>query len=156
MPSFGEDDSYDFVNLGAPTWDGYYELDVLKNDDGNDLVVTGVTQPSAGEVEIGSNGKNLKIRPKAGTINYSFTYTVSNKNDESCTVNVEVTGNPEKPIANDDNYDLSELGQADWAGYYRLNVLDNDIGPFLKVNSITEAPASGEAVIGGWRELFKI
>ena len=88
---------------------------VLPNDAGQDISVTGYTQPANGTVTVNPDG-SYTYTPNAGfTGTDSFTYTITDANDNTttATVSITVTAAPEEA----DTEELADTGQPlVWAG----------------------------------------
>ena len=88
------------------------QIDVLANDndpEGDDLNITGVTQPSNGSVTYDSN--YVYYTPNSNYNGFdSFTYTIHDGEGgtDTGTVNVTITGVNDPPVANDDYYTTGE------------------------------------------------
>lgn len=105
-------------------------IDVLANDsdpDNDTLIITAVSTPAHGSVEITAGG--ISYTPMAGYSGAdSFTYTISDGRGGSATASVAVTVNPasasnQAPIAVDDDGGVLKGYDVD------INVLDNDSDP---------------------------
>lgn len=88
---------------------------VLPNDAGQDITVTGYTQPGNGTVTINPDG-SYTYTPNAGfTGTDSFTYTITDANDNTTTATVRITVAAAPEEVNED--ELADTGDSlVWAG----------------------------------------
>ncbi len=120
-------------------------LDVLANDGGTGLTITGVTAPAQGTAVI-QDGKILYTAPAGYLGADSFTYTVTDSNNVSATATVALTIEAGiTPIAL--TADTATVLQD---GSVLIDVLGNDSGLGLTLQSVTP-PTHGTAVIENGR-----
>nr|MDJ0574422.1 Ig-like domain-containing protein [Xenococcaceae cyanobacterium MO_234.B1] len=130
--------------------DGEVVIDVLSND-GNDLILVGVTNGQNGTVTIDDNGTpndpsddRVVYTPNPGFVGEdSFTYTVNDPEGNEETATVTILVDPNLPNAADDQ-GVTEPGRS-----VEIDVLKNDTDPkdeILTIVSVTQ-PVRGEAVI---------
>ncbi len=108
---------------------GAAAIDVLTNDtdnDGDTILITGVTQPDNGTVATTGGGTGLTYMPDANYCNGgspldTFVYTVSG--GDTATVSVTVTCSPDEPDLDDDSFTVDEDSTT------QLDVLANDSDP---------------------------
>jgi hypothetical protein len=111
------------VDDAAPTdEDAPVAVDVLENDDDPDsepLIITDVSQPSSGSVEIAADESSVTYTPDADFNGEdSFTYTISDSTGETATGTVDVTVTP----VNDAPEEFDLLSPADGSGLGRETV----------------------------------
>ena len=123
-------------------------IDVLSNDSGTGLSVTGITDPANGTAEVNANN-TIAYTPDGGFIGPDmFTYTVTDAAGGTATATVTVTVEPPPnlpPVGVDDEATTFETVAV------IIEVLDNDSDPDndpLTLESLTP-PANGTAVISG-------
>lgn len=128
-------------------------LDVLANDtdpDGDALIVTGVTQPVVGAVQVGTvsivaGGKQIAYLANAGSTGiHSFTYTISDGRGASATATVQASINT-PPLAQPDAV-IDVDRQA-----VLVNVLSNDTDPdgdAIQLASVGTNPRATIEIIG--------
>nr|MDJ0680882.1 Ig-like domain-containing protein [Xenococcaceae cyanobacterium MO_167.B52] len=130
--------------------DSEVAIDVLSND-GNDLILVGVSNGENGTVTIDDNGtpndpsddRVVYIPNPAFVGEDSFTYTVEDEEGNEQTATVTVLVDPNRPNAADDQ-GVTEPGRS-----VQINVLKNDTDPkdeILTIISVTQ-PVRGQAVI---------
>ncbi|MDY7228677.1 Ig-like domain-containing protein [Hyalangium rubrum] len=154
-PPHANDDSFTVAENSPAT-----VLDVLANDTttpdvGETLTVVAVTQPTGGTVTL--TGGVVRFTPNPGFSGITtFSYTVSDGNGgtDSATVTVNVTGDNDPPVANDDNYTVAEDSLAT-----TFNVLVNDttapdVGETLTITGVTQ-PANGTVTFTGTNVSFR-
>jgi hypothetical protein len=120
-------------------------IDLLANDTGLDLLVTGLTQPAHGSVDAASlNTGMASYAPDpdfAGTD--TFTYTVLDGNGQTATANVVVTVvGPDTPLAAHDDTVAAPAASP----VILIDVLGNDTGSGVHVTAVTQG-ANGAAAI---------
>jgi len=122
-------------------------LNVLDNDDGNDILITEITQPSMGTVDISGDGSYLIYTPDpsfSGSDNFMHsiqdTAFVTPTEIININVDLEVTDDSIDIIANDDAYniDFTLIGNK-----YSLDVLNNDSGNEIILNELIKPPSCG-------------
>ncbi|MDQ5908429.1 MAG: large repetitive protein, partial [Pseudomonadota bacterium] len=124
------------VTTGQPV-----TINVLANDSGTDLTLTGVGTPSHGTASI--SGGTVIYTPEAGFAGIdSFGYTVKDAFDRTMSATVTVTVVSE-PLSVADDTAATEAGQS-----VAINVLANDTGPDMVLTRVS-TPAHGTASISG-------
>lgn len=116
---------------------------VLTNDTGDaSLSITATSSPTqGGTVAIAADGKSVNYTPKAGfTGTETFTYTVTDKARQTATgtVTVRVIA---QPVASNDIYTVPVTADT------LLDVLLNDSGDAVALDTIVTAPTQGTATI---------
>ena len=116
-------------------------VDVLSNDSGYNLSLTGVSAPSNGTAII--DGNSVSYTPSADFVGTDgFQYTVTDGTSTSATANVTVTVDAPPPVAADDA--ASTIA----ATPVTIEVLANDTGIGLTLTGVTN-PSNGSAEIVG-------
>ncbi|MEE9411955.1 MAG: Ig-like domain-containing protein, partial [Methylococcales bacterium] len=133
-------------------------IDVLANDSDTDagpIAIIAVTQPSNGSVFITNNGSDLTFQPNAnfcndGTPTDDFTYTLT-PGGSSATVTVTVTCGNNPPVVVDDILaaidDTATVNENSTAN--AIDVLSNDTGASLTIDTITQGTNGTVAITGG-------
>ncbi|MEW6428085.1 MAG: cytochrome c3 family protein [Thermodesulfobacteriota bacterium] len=130
-------------NLTASA-NGVTNLDVLANDSGTAIAITGVTQPNRGSVAIAGGGASINYTGNGTGGSTSFTYTIqgSTGGPSTGTVNLTVAAN-QPPTVTNDAYTVSINSTTS------LNVLANDSdsdGPNALTVSAVGTPSCGSVV----------
>jgi hypothetical protein len=123
-------------------------LNVLSNDRGSGLTVTGITQPFFGQALILPGGSGVSYLPnhKFDSLD-QFTYTVTDRDGRTATatVFVNVSGANMPPLAQDDAVTILDTGVAD-TGSTPINVLANDSGNHLRIVTVTQGSNGGVVI----------
>ncbi|MCF7889550.1 MAG: cadherin-like domain-containing protein, partial [Victivallales bacterium] len=138
------DDEFDLSTLEPAG--GWYDLKVMSNDDYYGLDITSVTQPEHGQVEINDDKNSLLFLPEDGYNGWTFTYTAgisagTNKVYEPSPAVVKVYSGDVPTVASDDTA-TTTAGKS-----VNIDVLANDTGPLISIDSISIAPQHGTAEI---------
>jgi len=119
-------------------------INVLANDTGTEISITGITQPAHGTVVITGGGSGLTYQPSHlfnGVDTFTYTITDGAGVTATATVVVFVTG---LPVANTDVATLPQNASAT-----AINVLANDTGTGITITGITQGAHGAVAITGG-------
>lgn len=124
-------------NQGVPV-----RIPVLTNDAGEQITITGFTQPSHGTVTGPDASLNLTYQPTDGYVGQdTFTYTITDPAGQTSTATVTLTVT-EPPAVADDSVQTKQDTAVE------IDVLANDSGSNLTVTSVQSVSTSGGSADG--------